>query len=394
MAAYSTPQMPVGVNPVDYMNYLARLQSYQDQQSATSQRQDQELGRQQFAVLMSLIQDAQNKHQQAYDANALRRNQILEGRTDTRNRVLDQWNQYGDSIIADTNKGYDTALKNSIAALNDTGLLASTVQDSMRRQNETARLADQRRNKDSITSNYATTDERLSNEIDAFNERIVDSYPDTSNLASLAAQAGGIIPGAASAYLGRPGAPGLGGSGGLGPLTNPYANGLGGYGGVGGGFEFRSRPQVPQFQATPAPQPTLGQMRQADTLSTDPYGTGYRSWMANLHYAYGKGGMEGEDLLRQVLNQGVRMGYANFNPNVGTPKVPVFPFMSYGGGQQQPQQQQTAATPPPVSPPPVTRPPSGYMTPPSIGRGSSNAVAPQPKTAAIFPWLNSIYGLV
>ncbi|MCC6972190.1 MAG: hypothetical protein IT434_18410, partial [Phycisphaerales bacterium] len=221
--------MPAGINPIDYLNYLARLQAYQNQTS-------QQASQQQNQLMMQLINEANAKQQEAYDANAERRNQILQGRTDTRNRILDQWNEFGDSLINDTNRGYQRNLDNSLAALNDTGLLHSTVNSSIRRQNERDRQDSMRRVKDQITGNYANADERLSNEIDAFNERIVDHYPDTGGLAGLAAQAGSVIPSGGGAYA----------SG-----TRRFGARSRGLGSGGGGYS--SLPAVPQLHAPATP---------------------------------------------------------------------------------------------------------------------------------------------
>lgn len=289
---------PAGINPIDYLNYLARLQAYQNQ---TSQRASQ----QQNDLMMQLINEANAKQQEAYNANDERRNQILQGRTDTRNRILDQWNEFGDSLINDTNRGYQRNLDNSLAALNDTGLLHSSVNASVRRQNERDRQDSMRRVKDQIVGNYANADERLSNEIDAFNERIVDHYPDTGGLAGLAAQAGSVIPSGGGAYA----------SG-----TRRFGARSRGLGSGGGGYS--SLPAVPQLHAPATPTPSLAAMRQADSLKSQ--GSNMAALFSATHPAAGTR----DDPISQQLYNMLLNGTGQWNPNPGTPTVPVFPFQT------------------------------------------------------------------
>ena len=144
-------------------------------------------------LLIQLLRQGEAAQAEAKAANEARRDDIVKGRTDTRGRVLDQWKGYGESLTADTNQGYDKNLNNSLAALQNSGLGQSTVNSSIRSRNETERQNALRRVKDDITSNYANTDERLSNNIDEFKERIVDQYPDNSSLNSITALLGQLM---------------------------------------------------------------------------------------------------------------------------------------------------------------------------------------------------------
>lgn len=141
-------------------------------------------------LLMQLIQKGQGAQQEARQANEARRDDIIKGLTGTRDRVLNQWKDYGTSLTADTNQGYDKNLKDSLAALYNSGLGQSTVNASIRNRNETERQNAMRRVKDDITSNTANADERLSNNLDSFKERIVDAYPDSNSLSSIASLLG------------------------------------------------------------------------------------------------------------------------------------------------------------------------------------------------------------
>lgn len=297
---------PPGINPIDYINYLARLQAFQQQQSGGGGGGNP-YGNQQFQLLLNLLNDAQTKYNDARTANEVRRNEILKGRTDTRNRILDQWNQFGDSLINDTNKGYKKNLNDSMAALSQSGLLNSTVNSSIRARNETERQDAMRRVKDQIIGNYAGADERLSNNIDDFQERITDAYPDTSQINSLAQQAGAIIPSAGSAYRsvgggvgypGRPVMPTPGGSGGVyGGGVRPLGPGMGGIGG--GGHAAQPVMQPPKLTAAPAPPPSLQQLRQADSAAVA--GNPQLPWQ--MGHASEIGGVGTPTPMKQVGNQ-------------------------------------------------------------------------------------------
>ena len=202
--------VPAGISPVDYLNWLSRVNYQQNQQQQTQQNA---LGGQQLQLFLQLLNQAQSRYEDARNANEQRRNEILQGRTDTRNRILDQWNGYGSSLVNDTNKDWNTNLNNKLAALSDSGLLQSTVNSSIRDQNEKQRQDAMRRVKDDIIGNYAGADERLSNNIDDFNERITDAYPNTAPIDAAAGQLGGMS---------GPSLPGIGGAlGGALAGTNP-----------------------------------------------------------------------------------------------------------------------------------------------------------------------------
>jgi hypothetical protein len=202
---------PAGVDPATYLNFLAKLQYNQQQQGSQA-------GSDQLRLLMKLIEDSQNKYQEAHNANEQTRNDILKGRTDTRNRILDLWNGYGDSITADTNKKWDQNLHHEQAQLRANGLGSSTVLPSIQNQNLTNRQNELRRNKDDIIGNYAGADERLSNNVDDFLERITNAYPDQAATTSLAGELGKItgLPtngiGSIGGLMGSPNVPGATGA--------------------------------------------------------------------------------------------------------------------------------------------------------------------------------------
>ncbi len=165
--------------------------------------------------ILQAIQQGQTGYNDARKANEARRDDILKGLTDTRQRVIDAWNGYGSSLVDDTNAAYDTDLKNSMARLSQLGMLGSTNVDAVQSQNTKARLAEQRRVQDDLTRNRTTADERLSNNIDQFKERITDEYPESNSATALASLLGSLL-----------GSGAMGGAGGLGGLADP-SNGYG-----------------------------------------------------------------------------------------------------------------------------------------------------------------------
>lgn len=163
------------------------------------QRQQQRAAQEQQAIQDRLFRDAQLKQQQAFDANQQRRYDILGGLVNTRDRVLGDVNQWGDSLIADTNRAYDVDRKSQLGELAERGLGNSTVRASIQNRNREARERVQSRNKDTILENRTAADERLSNNIFGFEERVNDVYPDMNQFTELAYRlgqsgAGGMAP--------------------------------------------------------------------------------------------------------------------------------------------------------------------------------------------------------
>lgn len=175
--------IPPGVDPIAYLNWQAQMQAYLAREQSRGNEDQSEL-------VLRLLDDAQRRQEQARQDNETRRLEILQGRVDTRNRVLGDINQYGDSLISDTNRDFKDSLNNSLSALAGSGLLHSTEQASIRARNERERTDAQRRNKDSLLQHRTSADERLSNAIDEFQERVTDSYPTLQPINSLLERAG------------------------------------------------------------------------------------------------------------------------------------------------------------------------------------------------------------
>jgi hypothetical protein len=342
--------IPPGVDAAQYLNWLVQLQQYNRQQDQQYQQQQQQgqnyLSGQQLQLFLKLIEDSQQKYQNARNDNEKTRNDILSGRTDTRNRILDQWNQYGDSLVNDTNRGYQTNLNNSLAALYSTGLGQSTVNSSIRARNEKERQDSMRRVKDGIIGNYANADERLSNNIDDFQERVTNAYPDSSPISQLSGQLGGItgIPG----MLG-----GAGGGSGLNFATpagasassprNPYAQ----VSSAGGprplppptpasrvipsansqitrpmdpvptnGMAQPSSGGVPRRYGLPLPQSApVTAPATAPTATTNPYADARQRRMAEQNDAFANRGMDSGRLPNQLASELV----GNINRNTPNP---------------------------------------------------------------------------
>lgn len=141
-----------------------------------------------LGMLMGILNQANQGYEDARNANQERYNTILDRDLATRNRLLDYLKTYGDSAISDTNRDWNNNLQNSLASLSGAGMLGSTVRSSVEARNQRERQDALRRVKDDLLRNTLATDERASNRLSDFQERVTDTYPNNSNTNAMAAK--------------------------------------------------------------------------------------------------------------------------------------------------------------------------------------------------------------
>lgn len=230
-----------GIDPIDYLNFVARLQN-QQQRAA---QQPTAANNQQFQLLLKLLGDSQGAYNEARGANEQRRNEIMDRDVDTRNRLLDYVSQFGQSMLDDVNRMDRTTRGRDTANLAAAGFLGGSP-DMMRGAMLTAdraRSENLNKVKDTLLNNAINVDERASNRLSDFQERIQDPYPDPNAGIGLAAQLGALIPG------------GTGGGGPVGAIGGAVGNRkmrAGGLGGIGGGIG-----SVPSIPRRNAPKPMV-----------------------------------------------------------------------------------------------------------------------------------------
>ena len=265
---------------------------------------------------LGLLRNLFNQSNQAYEdaraANNERYNTILQRDIDTRNRLLDYLKTYGDSMVSDTNRDWNNNLQNSLSSLSNAGLLGSTVRSSVEARNERERQDALRRVKDNLLQNAMATDERASNRLSDFQERVTDTYPNNANTNAMAAQILQL----------------MAGNGELSGGNNRVLTG------------GTTAPGAVRGTMQPAyARPSLQQLRQADSASQA--GQYNRNAMAALFAASHPYAGTPQDAINQQLYQGILNGTATWNPSTristqdalaasaaGTP----FGMVSYGGG--------------------------------------------------------------
>jgi hypothetical protein len=127
----------------------------------------------------------------------------VSGLQGTRDRVLGQLKDYGQSLTSDVNRNADLSLRNQISDLTSRGLGASTIRSSITNASDRERNAELRRIQDDITAQKTAADERLSNSLYGVMERRTDVQPNAGQLAQLSqglGQAGYGYGGPPSAY--------------------------------------------------------------------------------------------------------------------------------------------------------------------------------------------------
>lgn len=299
---------PAGVDPYAYLNFLAQIDRSNNSQQTSQQnrlsQQQQQLAQQaaqqqyaqwamqqqsqfannqqqsvagdrQFQLLMQMLQQQGAAANEAKSANAKRANDISDRDLATRNRLLDYVGQYGQSTLDDVNRENQRQRGADTAALSAAGFLGASP-DRMRGADITdtrAYLQNLGKAKDSLLQNAINTDERATNRLSDFQERISDPYPQNNNLSSLAGQIGATIPAAGGGGMinnpygspyGSQFTPGAGFAGGTnGPLT---------YGGPGGSQAalrgFGSTHYQPIFGGAGTATPTPYLARPAAPVST------------------------------------------------------------------------------------------------------------------------------
>lgn len=198
-----------------YLNVLGQGQAYaaqgQAQNAAMTQAQNQS------ALVQQMLGEASARDLEARQANENRYMDILQLLGITRNDVLADVNQFGQSIVNDTNQNFDRARNNALADLAARGLSGSTIRQGVEETNARERSAAQLRNQDALLSNRSAANERTAGNIAGVMERRTDTYPDSNQLANLALQygmAGGNMflptPNPSAAPVGTPRAIGTG----------------------------------------------------------------------------------------------------------------------------------------------------------------------------------------
>lgn len=218
--------------------YDYRLMAWQDGQRQRAEQEAMRQARQQEQQQMALLADAQRAESEATAANEGRFWAGLEALGLLRNRSLDSTNQWGDSLIADTNRRYDIDLKNSRTEAFNRGMGGSpTILASLANRNQDERGRALNRTNDLILQNRVAADERNTNNVIGFLERRSDVYPDRNATLTLAQQMGRF---GGTDYRTLPG-----GGGGYAPPANgsDYRTLPGGGGSVAGGppsYQFPS----------------------------------------------------------------------------------------------------------------------------------------------------------
>lgn len=171
-------------NPQLLQMYLGMLAQQQQQQAA------QEQAAQQGQFFNNLFTQASQREFDARQANETRYQDILKLLGGTRNDVLADVNQFGESIVNDTNENFDRARNNALADLAARGLSGSTIRAGIEDSNAKQRSAAQTRNQDAILENRSAANERTMNNITGVMERRTDVGPDANQLINLAMQLG------------------------------------------------------------------------------------------------------------------------------------------------------------------------------------------------------------
>lgn len=110
---------------------------------------------------------------------------LVAGRQDTRERIMGDLADYGQSRIDDVNRRADINNKNDVSYLTSRGLGASNIVAGTRRQNDTERERELRRTQDEIINRRVGTDAQLSDQLHSLVERRNDVQPDPNQLARL-----------------------------------------------------------------------------------------------------------------------------------------------------------------------------------------------------------------
>lgn len=173
-----------------------------------------------FLMLLKLLTQGQDAQTEARSANEKRVGDILDRDVDTRNRLIDYTKQFGKSMTDDVERA-DKALRGrDTSAMAAAGFLGASP-DIMRGADiaaTRARNENLAKVKDYLLQNAVNIDERASNRLSDFQERITDAYPKDNTallgqLGSVGDLLGGLFGG------------GGGGAYGSGLFGGPNANG-------------------------------------------------------------------------------------------------------------------------------------------------------------------------
>lgn len=172
------PAIPPGVDPVAFLNWIANNQRMANDQARRDSVQQQG----QTDALSAEYQRQQDLQRAAVEN---RYNDILSGLVNTRERVLGDVNQFGQSLISDTNRDFKKQAGDSVAALSRAGLLGSTVRSSVESRNQREKQDALRRDQDVLLQNRIAADERTTNRITDTMERRNDMPPNLQQLIDL-----------------------------------------------------------------------------------------------------------------------------------------------------------------------------------------------------------------
>lgn len=251
-------QMPNLYDPAQlaYLNWMARNQHSQQQAAmfAQSQQQNQQ---------NALSQEYQRAMDLANEKNETRYLDILSGRYGTRDRLINQINEYGQSMIGDANERYKQQAGAATQDAYARGFGGSpSVLAAGRNQAERSRDMQLNRINDQILQQRVGVDANQSEAMHAFMERKNEVAPDLNQLIGLQRQLGqGGSPFGSYAGGYQQGNQSPLGAGPYQPSYGGYSPGTGGVSLPGGGRPGEGRPGYQQpSQSWPVALPPDGQL--------------------------------------------------------------------------------------------------------------------------------------
>lgn len=250
-----------------------------------------------LGLIEQLLGSDPDGYEEARQANETRYLDILQLDKDSRSRVMNDLLSLGDSLRNDTNRKYDNKRNDLLSDLADRGLSGSTRRIPTELAVARERGDELRRIEDMLRENRAQAEERYNDKITGVMERREDPYPENrTNIAALVTQ-----------LLGS----GLGGGGSA--LDDLLGS---------GGHRSRKGQRKMTAAAQPA-VPKYGPQNGYRSAAQDAAEAerGRRAAMLALYEATSDGGLEQDDRARAALQSAIAQGYAEHNPNAGTPQV-------------------------------------------------------------------------
>lgn len=297
-------QIPSGISQTAYLNWLSQTQAAQQYNSQQGTNQ--------------LVSQAQTGYDQYREDANNRYLDILQGLGVTRDRVMNDVNQFGTGRQNQINSDFDSNLKSSLGDSVAGGFYSPGARASIRNQNSTQRQLALGNAQDQTLQNKANYDTSLSNNIFGFMERRQDIPPNYNYLNQLGQQ------------LGQNG--GFGGAIGLNAApTSPMGSGQ-----VGAPVgsrpsimpQYTGRMAMPTLQAAPAQKSNASpqMLTPSQQQSFDLLSQGYQS-MGNNNYVRPGSGIGGNGLLPSQ--------YLSGPPLPGTRMLTGQPIYSQGFQAQQ-----------------------------------------------------------